>query len=570
MNPKSSLIQILKSVPRALTSDTIEAPDVAPDAGDSLGVIFGAGGDDDITLSTVFNYLVLAGDGDDTITEGNDTDRETSTIDNTINGQDGDDDITMGGGDDTILGGDGDDTIRDGAGDDSVEGGDDNDQFFYTFGDSDQYDGGRGYDFIDIDLSGQADGYQFSIDLDGGSLGETGDPSDDVRSIEGVRVIGDADVTVVGDSASNTIDLDAGDDSVDAGFGDDAVYAGEGDDTVNGEEGDDFIEGDLGTNVIDGGDGTDTALYAGAYDDYTVVVDGDGFDVTGTDVSDDVENIELFSFSDQVFTAGMLRIGATNEGDDVGDSSSTDSQELSSGGGDDSVSGGSGSDTVDAGADNDTVDGGAGNDTINGGSGNDSVGGGNGDDEIFDGLGNDTIGGGDGADTGITLSGNNSFVEADETTEATDTSLDDYYAGGYGDDEFFGGGGNDVLVGDRGSAFYFGDDTMTGGTGDDILQGSGGADVFVFRSGDGDDTIGTVDLRTIGSATDITDVLITGADFEVGLDQVDLSDFGFASTADVLALLSDVGGNATLTTSDGTITFYDILSADLGADDFII
>ncbi|MDP7150849.1 MAG: hypothetical protein QGI08_03510 [Paracoccaceae bacterium] len=550
--------------------DTITAPDVAADGSANWGEIFGNGGNDTITLSTLFNQFVYAGSGNDVVVEGTDATRDGSTINNLIQGQEGDDDITMGGGDDTIFGGDGDDTIRDGTGNDSVDGGKDDDQFFYTSGDSDEYDGGRGYDFIDIDLSGESDPFTFTIDLDAGEMGATGRMTDLLNSIEGVRVIGDVDVTVTGDSASNTIDLDGGDDSVDAGGGDDAVYAGEGDDTVNGEDGDDFIEGDLGTNVIDGGDGTDTALYAGAYDDYAIVVDGNGFDVTGTGISDDVENVEIFSFSDQVFTSGMLRIGATNDGDDVGDSGSTDGQDLSSGGGDDSVSGGSGNDTVDAGADNDTVQGGAGSDTINGGSGDDSVGGGTGDDEIFDGLGNDTIGGGQGSDTGIALSGNNSFVEEDETTEATDTTLDDYYAGGYGDDEFFGGGGNDVLVGDRGSAFYFGDDTMTGGTGDDILQGSGGADVFIFRSGDGDDTIGTVDLRTVGSATDITDILITGADFEVGLDRVDLTDFGFASSADVLALLSDVGGNATLTTTDGTITFYDILSADLGADDFII
>lgn len=549
--------------------DTITAPDVAADGSANWGEIFGNGGDDTITLSTIFNHFVYAGSGDDVIVEGEEGTRDSSSINNLIQGQEGDDDITMGGGDDTVLGGDGDDTVRDGAGDDSVDGGEDNDQFFYTSGDSDDYDGGRGYDFIDVDLS--AGGVaSFTIDLDAGEMGETGSMTDSLNSIEGVRVIGDVDTTVVGDSGSNTIDLDEGDDSVDAGGGNDAVYAGDGDDTVNGEDGDDFIEGDLGTNVIDGGDGTDTALYAGAYDDYSIVVDGSGFDVTGTDVSDDVDNVEIFSFSDQVFTAGMIRIGATNGGDEVGDGDSTDSQELSSGGGDDSVTGGAGSDTVDAGADNDTVDGGAGADTIDGGSGDDSVGGGNGDDEIFDGLGNDTIGGGEGSDTGIALSGNNSFVEDDEATDSADTSMDDYYAGGYGDDEFFGGGGNDVLVGDRGSAFYFGDDTMTGGTGDDILQGSGGADVFIFRSGDGDDTIGTVDLRTVGSATDITDVLITGADFEVGLDRVDLTDFGFASAADVLALLTDSGGNAVLTTADGTITFYDIQSADLGADDFII
>lgn len=46
-----------------------------------------------------------------------------------------------------------------------------------------------------------------------------------------------------------------------------------------------------------------------------------------------------------------------------------------------------------------------------------------------------------------------------------------------------GGAGNDRITGGNG------DDTIRGGTGDDVLVGGGGADTFVFRAGDGNDTI---------------------------------------------------------------------------------
>lgn len=536
-------------------ADTITAPDISAANVDARwGEIFGNGGDDTITISEQFQYFVYGGSGNDTVTVAQTASDAADRVTQIVHGQDGNDRLTLGRGNDHATGGDGNDTVSGQDGDDSlwgnagndllagdngndlVNGGEGNDTITLGTGE-DTIDGGAGIDTLLIDTSGTpANAYVCEIDLSQttSNVGAVGvsQGRDNVTNIENIQFIGDISLNVTGDGGSNTIDLDAGNDTVNAGDGADAVYAGAGDDDINGGAGDDFLQGGLGNNQIDGGVGTDTALYEGSFANYSITEDGTGFDVTGTGLSDDVDNVELFSFSDQILTAGMIRSNATNG--------------------------------------NDTIAGSTGNDTVDGGAGNDSVAGGAGDDEIFDALGDDTIDGGAGSDTVISLSGNNSFVEADEPTVNTDTSLDDYYAGGYGDDDFFAGGGNDVLIGDRGSVFYFGDDTLSGGTGDDILQGSGGADVFVFRSGDGDDTIGTVDLQTVGSATNITDVTVSGADFEVGLDQVDLTDFGYGSKQTVLDQLSDVGGNAVLTTADGTITFFGVASTSLGADDFII
>ena len=55
--------------------------------------------------------------------------------------------------------------------------------------------------------------------------------------------------------------------------------------------------------------------------------------------------------------------------------------------------------------------------------------------------------------------------------------------GNFGDDKLYGGRGADTLFGD------WGDDELDGGKGDDTLEGSRGADTFVFREGDGNDTI---------------------------------------------------------------------------------
>lgn len=66
----------------------------------------------------------------------------------------------------------------------------------------------------------------------------------------------------------------------------------------------------------------------------------------------------------------------------------------------------------------------------------------------------------------------------------------DIVRGGIGNDVLFGGAGNDRLFGDDG------DDTLVGGEGNDVLRGESGSDTYIYRPGDGMDTIQNFSLPT--------------------------------------------------------------------------
>jgi len=71
------------------------------------------------------------------------------------------------------------------------------------------------------------------------------------------------------------------------------------------------------------------------------------------------------------------------------------------------------------------------------------------------------------------------------------------YAGTAYQDHYIGLGGQDTLTG------LGGDDTLDGGTGNDSLVGGNGADTYIWRKGDGNDTINDIDTTTFE-----TDVLL--------------------------------------------------------------
>jgi Ca2+-binding RTX toxin-like protein len=97
----------------------------------------------------------------------------------------------------------------------------------------------------------------------------------------------------------------------------------------------------------------------------------------------------------------------------------------------------------------------------------------------------------------------------------------DVLASGLADDLVYGGNGNDRLRGNAGDDSLYGgngSDTLRGDRGDDVLWGGRNADIFVFRRGDGNDRI---------------------ADFENGIDRIDLRDFALASFAALAAVASN-------------------------------
>lgn len=72
------------------------------------------------------------------------------------------------------------------------------------------------------------------------------------------------------------------------------------------------------------------------------------------------------------------------------------------------------------------------------------------------------------------------------------TGENDYLVGGAGNDTLSGGNGNDILRGDVGNDSLSagnGNDHLDGGTGNDSLTGGAGNDLYVYRKGDGNDTI---------------------------------------------------------------------------------
>lgn len=266
------------------------------------------------------------------------------------------------------------------------------------------------------------------------------------------------------------------------------------------------------------GDAQENVITGSAYDDVIYA---------GATAANEADTISGGAGDDIIGGKGGADVLAGEAGEDT----------IFGGAGNDSITGGADDDVIWAGADVDTVDGGTGNDILGGGAGADAILGGEGDDIIYAGAGedNDYLRGDAGADTIYAGAG-------------SDTVL-----GGDGDDEIFNGAGNDTAVGGAGA------DTIWGSAGNDLLVGQSGDDVFAFAAGNGNDTI--------------DDFALTSATLGETGDVLDLSAFGFANTAAVLAATSDVGGDATIAIAPGqTITLDGLVKSDLQAatDDWVI
>jgi Ca2+-binding RTX toxin-like protein len=176
--------------------------------------LIGFAGDDELLLATV--ETVSGFEGNDTIVASGSIDGGEG--DDDLSGLEGADDITGGPGNDRIAGGAGHDTIDGGEGDDTLE-------------------GGEGADVVEFVFAGPG----LEVDLAAGTA--TGHGSDTLAGFETVR-------TTIHD------DLILG--SEDA----DWIESSHGHDVVRGRGGDDTIDADLGTDWVDGGDGTDRCVDA--------------------------------------------------------------------------------------------------------------------------------------------------------------------------------------------------------------------------------------------------------------------------------------------------------------------
>ncbi len=218
--------------------------------------------------------------------------------------------------------------------------------------------------------------------------------------------------------------------------------------------------------------------------------------------------------------------------------------------GNDALLGNSGDDVLHGGAGDDRLDGGSGDDVLEGGAGSDELNGGAGTDWL-------SYAGSDGAVSvrlydgyaarghaeGDTISGFENLRGSAHPDVLAGTGRDNRLEGGAGNDQFWGGSGDDALEGGAGA------DRFNGGPGSDRLSGGEDADIFVFVSGHGNDTI-----------TDFTDEQ----------DLIDLTAFGLSGfqdlsvssdANDVTVDLSPYGGGSIL------LAGFDI--ANLDATDFI-
>ena len=206
---------------------------------------------------------------------------------------------------------------------------------------------------------------------------------------------------------------------------------------------------------------------------------------------------------------------------------------------------------------NDDLTGGSADDFISGGTGNDNLDGNDGRDVLVDAIGNDNLAGDGGDDIIAAFSGTNTLNGG---------SGDDLLLGGYNNDTLNGGSDDDVLVGDAFGNLLAGNDVLNGGAGNDLLEGGGGIDRFIFQSGGGNDHIGEIDVNRSSPHSS----RIVGTDFEVGVDQIDLSDFNFASFSQVEARLSQSGNDALFTNGADSLRIEGILPDELSSNDFIL
>ena len=390
-----------------LQANTVFGGDTDGDVISNLENVRGTNFGDTITLSER-SGTVWAGSGADTLRGG--------ANDDVIYAGAGNDFIEAFGGDDLVYGGDGDDYIDDvvgsddGTGRDTFYGEGGNDTIF-TGNDADLAYGGTGNDTIDGEDGDDTLHGDDGRDLMFGSAGNDtlfGGAGDDTLSG------GDGDDVLSGGSGGDSLAGDAGNDALSGGDDADALDGGTGNDTLSGDAGDDSLFARAGDDTLFGGAGSDVhAIFDGAG---TVTITG-GEDPGDTDVdtlqfNDSGSNGVTVIFTgneagtfayDGAATSGTFTqiewVDASEGGDLIDASATTQTQTLSGYFGDDSIIGGSGDDDLMGEAGNDTIDGGAGADYLSGGFGDDSLAGNLGDDSLFGDAGADVLRGGAGNDT---------------------------------------------------------------------------------------------------------------------------------------------------------------------------
>ncbi|PHV08689.1 hypothetical protein CSQ96_03895 [Janthinobacterium sp. BJB412] len=295
--------------------------------------------------------------------------------------------------------------------------------------------------------------------------------------------LSDGDDVLTFSERNESIVGDGGDDVLHLQGGDDVGIGNAGNDQLFGEAGNDRLMGGEGNDLLDGGSGNDQ-LTGGAGNDIFVLRLGSGQDVVEC-ADTQAGRVDTIHFEDIASTGinFVNRVGTDMVlGYGVGDSvtvksyfaaASFEFSQMSFNDGvswtpaqllanhaikltanADTMNFSNNAETVLAGGGNDVIDGLGGDDHLYGEAGSDTLTGNTGNDSLDGGDGNDTLGGGAG---------------------------DDQLAGGAGLDQLNGGAGNDIL---------------DGGSGNDKLDGAAGDDLYLLRTGSGNDSIAINDAVT--------------------------------------------------------------------------
>ncbi|WP_275451360.1 putative Ig domain-containing protein [Ruegeria sp. ANG-R] len=393
---------------------------------------------------------------------------ETKDVVPTIEGTDGNDRVRGTIGDDILIGG---------LGDDLLEGRYGNDTYVYRLGDgNDTISDPFGLDTLDlsafnvVDVGFRTDrsGSDLFIDFADGATVHLGrqlyssaadtNPISEIIFADGAldkagihaKALADqsGNATVFGTRGWNdTLEGDASNQTLNGNFGDDTLTGGGGDDRLEGWYGDDTYVYRLG----DGSDTIDDRYGFNTLDLSTFHMSDVSFrtDRYGSDLFIDIADGASVRLSRQFYenAEDTNRISQAIFADGTLDEAGIHTKTLTDQ------------------SDNATVYGTRGwNDALQGDDSDQILEGYDGDDHLIGAGGNDTL------------------------------------DGGYGDDTLAGGGGEDRLEGG------YGDDTLAGGDGEDRLEGGYGDDTYVYRLGDGNDTIddkfgfNILDLSAFGAA----------------------------------------------------------------------
>lgn len=250
------------------------------DVGGGPGLYTGPGGLTTLNLSGVS----ITNDGPNgagagaipSLPGGFDTRVRGSEADDTITGTAGRDllnDVAEGGfdfgGDDTVYGGAGDDALVGGLGEDHLHGQTGDDTYFVT-GNTDHVHEAVGEGNDTVIASGN-----FALEAGEEVENLIAAPGSDPIELTGNEL----DQTIIGNDGDNVL----------VGLG--------GADTIVGGDGNDTITGGDGSDDIDGGDGIDTAVFAGAFADYSVDPYAKQITHTASLDVDDITNVEILEFS---------------------------------------------------------------------------------------------------------------------------------------------------------------------------------------------------------------------------------------------------------------------------------